>query len=307
MVRVDYIIRKPERLRLAVKGDRLVSGQSNCSRPVFSVGSCIGERIQVYGFDMPFLICPQTHMHLHLMSRGRCDHGFLSGKYDLGRFSCLPCHNCRINLRHCRLLRTEPSADPGFDHSDLMLRDIQGISQDPAHMERHLSRRYHIQSSIGVHICKCTECLHHSLLIRLCVIDAVNYMIAGCKHCFHIPVSAYVVGAEISLIIRTYLTETPPVLLRMYQDRIVLCRMEIQHRLQYLVFDLHQLHGLLHSLFRCAGYNRRRITHEPYSLIQDQAVIRACLRIGLSCKCKSFVWTVLVRQYTFDPRNRLCF
>ena len=66
-----------------------------------------------------------------------------------------------------------------------MLRNIKRISENAADMERHLGRRYNIQPSVCIHICICTKCFHHRLLICFCMVYPIDHMVARCKDCIY--------------------------------------------------------------------------------------------------------------------------
>ena len=121
------------------------------------------------------------------------------------------------------------------------------------------------------------------------MIYTIDHMLTGCKHGINVTCLAYPVGAEVAFIVRPHRTEAPPVILRMYKDGIILCLAEIQNRLQYLIFDLHQLHCPAHRFLRRTRHDCRSIPDEAHPLIQDQPVIGTGLRIGLTCHRKPLV------------------
>ena len=110
-------------------------------------------------------------------------------------------------------------------------------------------------------------------------------------------------GTQISFIVCTYRTLGFPVIFRMDQDRIVLRRMEIQHRFQFLIFYLDKAQSLLYRLFIFSGYDRHRIPPKADSLIQDQAVIGAWLRIGLSSHGKADIRHIFIGIDGLDARH----
>ena len=121
-----------------------MAGQTYGSRAMLTECSGIGQCVQINGLKNSIFIRTQTHMYFHLVTRGRSDLGFIAGVDQLGRFSCLPGYQRRVNLRNHRLLCTKSAADPRLEHTDLRLRDIQRVSYDTAHMERDLRGGCHV-------------------------------------------------------------------------------------------------------------------------------------------------------------------
>ena len=150
-----------------------MSGKSYGCRPMLSIGAGIGKGIKIDGLYDTVFVRTHTDMDFHLMTRGRRDHGFLSGKNDLGRSSGNPGHQCRKNLTDGRLFRSKSSADTRLDHTNFGRRNVQRISYDPSDVERDLGGRNHRQSLEMIHIAVGTEGLHHGLLVCLCVVNLV--------------------------------------------------------------------------------------------------------------------------------------
>ena len=61
-----------------------MAGQPYGGRTVFSVGTGIGQSIEIQYADLPILICTKTDSDLHLVTRGAGDLAFLSGIDQLG-------------------------------------------------------------------------------------------------------------------------------------------------------------------------------------------------------------------------------
>ena len=58
--------------------------------------------------------------------------------------------------------------------------------------------------------------------------------------------------------------------------------MEIEHRLEHLVLHLDQLHRLINAFFVRTGENRHHIAYKAHMAVDNKAVIRTRLRIGLT-------------------------
>ena len=171
-IRIYNIKRKSVCFCMSVKCNRLMSAQTYSCRTVLSICTCIRQRMYIDRSDNTVLIRTCTYCDLHLMTRRRTDHGLISGEDHLGRTSCFPCYDRRINFTDRSLLCAETSADPWLDDTYFRSRDVQCSSHDSSYMERNLSGRQYDQSAEMIHITGCTECLHHGLLIGFCMIRA---------------------------------------------------------------------------------------------------------------------------------------
>ena len=85
---------------------------------MLSIGTGVGKGIKIDGLYNTVFVRTHTDMDLHLMTRRRCDHGFLSGKNDLGRTSGNPGYQCRKNLTDRGLFCTKAPSDTRLDHTD---------------------------------------------------------------------------------------------------------------------------------------------------------------------------------------------
>ena len=122
-----------------------------------------------------------------------------------------------------------------------MITDMERIGDDPAAVEYDLGGADHVEASVSVDRTERPECLHHRLLTCLRVIDMVDHNIALPQYFLDISLSRFVMGAQISLIVRPDRNKTLPVVLRMHQDPVVLRLPEIKERFQDLVLDFNEL------------------------------------------------------------------
>ena len=86
--------------------------------------------------------------------------------------------------------------------ADHGLRDMERIGDDPAAVEYDLGGADHVEASVSVDRTERPECLHHRLLTCLRVIDMVDHNIALPQYFLDISLSRFVMGAQISLIVR---------------------------------------------------------------------------------------------------------
>ena len=114
------------------------------------------------------------------------------------------------------------------------------------------------------------------------MVHAVDNDIAVREDRIDITVAAFIVRAQVALVIRADRCKALPVVLRMHEHRIVLRGVEIEHRLEHLVLHLDQLHRLIHAFFVRTGENRHHIADKAHMAVDNKAVIRTRLRIGLT-------------------------
>ena len=86
---------------------------------MLSIGTCIGQGVQIDCTDFPILHGTDFHMHLHFMAGVARPKGFLSGIHKLARLLQLPCHKGCKDFGTACLLGAKPSADSRLDHLDL--------------------------------------------------------------------------------------------------------------------------------------------------------------------------------------------
>ena len=110
-IRINHIVNKAECLCFSVKRNRFVPGQSDCCRPMFPIGTCVRNGVQINSTDSSIFHSSKFHMHFHLMSRRRSCHAFLTGKNNLTRLLCHPGHICRIDLTDRCLFCSKTSSD----------------------------------------------------------------------------------------------------------------------------------------------------------------------------------------------------
>ena len=152
-------------------------------------------------------------------------------------------------------------------------------------MEHDLGRADDVQAAIGVDLAVGAERFHHGLLARLRVVYMVDDHITIGQNRVNIAIAARIMRAQVAFVVRADRRKALPVVLRVHEHRIVLCRVEIEHRLEHLVLHLDQLHRLIHAFFVRTGQNRDYIAHKAHMTVDNKAVIRAGLRVGLTGLC----------------------
>ena len=282
VIGVHNVTRKAERLGLAVQRNRLMTGQTDRCRAVFAIRAGVGQRVQINAAHDAVLVCAQTDVHFHLMARRGCNLALHAAEDDLGRLFRHPGDKRRIHRADRGLLGAEAAADARFGDAHLAFRDMQCVRHDSAGVEHDLGRADDMQAAVGVDLAVGAEGFHHRLLACLRVVHAVDNDIAVREDRINITVAALVVRAQVAPVVRADRCKALPVVLRMHEHRIVLCGVEIEHRLEHLVLHLDQLHRLIHTFFVRTGENRHHIAYKAHMAVDDKAVIRAGLRISLA-------------------------
>ena len=160
-----------------------------------------------------------------------------------------------------------------------------------------------MQSAIGIDLTIGTKCFHHRLIIRLAVHTFFHDLTALCKGRVKIAPGILLVSHQITVIVCPHRAKRTPVVLRVYEQFIVLCRVKIQHRRQYLIVHLHARQHQIRRLFCLSSNDRHRISHKPYTSVQKQPVIGAGLRIRLSGRRKPLLRYILIGIDSHCPRH----
>ena len=306
-VGVHHVIDKPVGLQVPVQGNGFCPGQSHGGGTVLPVGAGIGKGMDVNGPDPSVGSRPDAHLYLHFMAGGGGGHTLLPGKDQPGRLFGHPGHKGRKYLRHHRLFGAEAAADAGFGHPDPGLGDPQGVGEDPPHMKDDLGGAYHVQSPVGIDAAVGAEGLHHGLLGRQGVIGSLHGHRTVCQHLLHIPFFRTAAGAEISFVVGSHRAEGLPVLLRVDQQFIILGLPEIQQGRQHLVGHFYEFQGFFRRRFCLRGHNGHRISHIADVPVQDQPVIGAGFRVGLSGHGKPLPGHILPGVDRLHPGHPLGF
>ncbi len=135
---------------------------------------------------------------------------------------------------------------------------------------------------VGVDLAVGAEGFHHRLLACLRVIHVVDNNIAVREDRINITVAAFIVRTQVALVIRADRRKALPVVLRMHEHRIVLCGVEIEHRLEHLVLHLTSFIALINAFFVRTGKDGNHITDKAHMTVDNKAVIRTGLRISLT-------------------------
>ena len=285
MVCIYHIADKAEGLGLAVQRDGFVTRQTHSSGAMLAVSAGVGQSVQVDALHDAVSGSAQTDVHLHLVARRRGRLAFHPAEDELGRLFGHPCHKGRVHLADGGLFCTKAAADAGLGDTHHGLWNVQCIGDVAAGMEHDLGRAEHIQPPISINGTIGAEGLHHGLLAGLGVVHMVDDHIAPGQHIVDITIAAFIMSAEVALIVGTHGGKALPVVLRVHKDGVILCGVEIQNSFQHLVVYFDKLERLIYALFIFTGYDSHHISHKADVAVDQQTVVGAGLRVGLAGLC----------------------
>ena len=271
---------------------------------MFSVCTGIGDCVQIDCTDVTVTGSTDFDLHLHLMAWGTIGHTFLTGEGDCSRTSGLHGDDCRENFADSALLCTKTAADTRFDDADAALGHFQSICQDTAYMEWNLCGADNGQSAECVQIGEGGEWFHHGLVVCFGVVGAFQHNIAGSKFSIQITKGKVTLGADISFWFCINWNQCFKIIFRMNNDWIVNRIGIVDECRKYLVGYFDELHRFLGS-FQCFSTdNGNRVTGTADVRVQNQFVIRAEFRIGLTGSGVAAGRNIFISQHTGNARNQ---
>ena len=138
-----------------------------------------------------------------------------------------------------------------------------------------------MQAPIAVHLGVRAEGLHHGLVEGLRVVGALQNDIAVGEHRLNVAVGVSGRAHEVALVVSAQVAEHMPVVLGVHEGGIVLGSAKIQHGIEHVVGHLDARKGRLGSLLVFRSDDRHHVAHVAHMAVDDQAVVGACLRVGL--------------------------
>ena len=285
VVGVHHITDKAESLSLAVQRDGLVTGQTHSSGAMLAVSAGVGQSVQVDALHDAVFGSAQTDVHLHLVARRRSRLAFHTAEDELRGLFGHPSHKGRVYLADGGLFGTKAAANAGLRDTHHRFGDMQCIGDVAAGMENDLGRAEHIQPAVSINGAIGAEGLHHGLLAGLGVVYMVNDHITSGQHSVDVAAAAFIMGAEVALVVSTHGGKAFPVILRVHKDGVILGGVEIQHSFQHLVVNLDKLECLVHALFIFTCYDGHHISHKTNMAVDEQTVVGTGFRVGLTSLC----------------------
>ena len=282
-VRVNHVGRELERFqRTRVQGDGLVPGETHRRPTMLAVRARVRQRRHVERADAPVVVRAKADLDFHFMTRRTAGLGLFSREHAHRGAARLHRDECGIHFAHRGLLRTEAAADARLLNANAALRDAQRVGQDAADVEHDLRGRDHMQAPVAVQLSIRAEGLHHGLVEGLRVIGALQDDVAVGEHRLDVAVGVSGRAHKVAFVVSAQVAEHMPVVLGMHERGIVLGGAEVQHGIEHVVGHLDARKGRLGSLLVFRGDNRHHVAHIAHVAVDNQAVVGACLRIGLS-------------------------
>ena len=138
-----------------------------------------------------------------------------------------------------------------------------------------------MQAPVAVQLSIRAEGLHHGLVEGLRVIGALQDDVAVGEHRLDVAVGVSGRAHKVAFVVSAQVAEHMPVVLGMHERGIVLGGAEVQHGIEHVVGHLDARKGCLGRLLALGRHDSHHIAHIAHMTIDDQAVVGACLRIGL--------------------------
>ena len=138
-----------------------------------------------------------------------------------------------------------------------------------------------MQTPVAVQLGIRAEGLHHGLVEGLRVVGALQDDVAVGEHRLDVAVGVGGRAHEVSLVVSAQVAQHMPVVLGVHEGGIVLGGAEVQHGIEHVVGHLDARKGCLGRLLALGRHDSHYIAHVAHMTIDDQAVVGACLRIGL--------------------------
>jgi len=139
-----------------------------------------------------------------------------------------------------------------------------------------------MQAPVAIQLGVRAEGLHHGLVEGLRVVGALQDDVAVGEHRLHVTVGVGGRTHEVAPVVAPQIAQHMPVILGVHERGIVLSSAEVQHGIEHLVGHLDARKGRLGSLLALGRHDSHHIAHIAHVAVDDQAVVGACLRIGLS-------------------------
>ena len=282
-VRVNHVGRELERFqRTRVQGDGLVPGETHRRPTMLAVRARVRQRRHVERADAPIVVRAKANLDFHLVTRRAAGLGLFSREHAHRGAARLQRDERGIHLAHRGLLRAETAADARLLHANAAFRDAQRMGQDAADVEHDLRGRDHMQAPVAIQLGVRAEGLHHGLVEGLRVVGALQDDVAVGEHRLHVTVGVGGRTHEVAPVVAPQIAQHMPVILGVHERGIVLSGAKIQHGVEHVVGHLDARKGCFGGLLALGRHDSHHIAHIAHMTIDNQAVVGACLRVGLS-------------------------
>ena len=293
-VGVDGVPAKAARLHMVVDGQALVARKADRRGGMLTIGAGVGQRVQVDGRDGAVVHGAQLNGHLHLVARVARGDGLLAGVAAVARTAGLLRHERHEDLAAARLLGAKAATDTRFDDLYLRLRNVERLRDHAAHVEGHLRRGGHRDTSKSVGRREGAEGLHGRGLRGLAGVGAGKDDVTLGERLIKIAKIAGTAAHQVASNVAALREHKGHVALGVDHDVVIERLGKVEQGLEHLVIDLNELERLVGGLLGLGGDDRHLLVLIAHEVLEDQAVVGTRLRIALAGDGKAALGHVLV-------------
>ena len=291
---VDGVPAKAARLHVVVDGQALVTRKADRRGGMLAIGAGVGQRVQVDGRDSAVVHGAQLNGHLHLVARVARGDGLLTGVAAVARTAGLLGDERHEDLAAARLLGAKAAADARLNDLHLRLRDIERLRDHAAHVEGHLRRGGHRDTSKRVGRREGAEGFHGRGLRGLAGVGAGKDDVALGEGLVQVAKVARAAAYQVARDVAALREHKGHVALGVDHDVVIECLGKVEQRLEHLIVDLDELERLIGSLLGLGGDDRHLLVLVTDEVLENQAVVGTRLRIALAGDGKAALGHVLV-------------
>ena len=293
-VGVDDVIGEATCADVVVDRERLVTDEADGRGRMITVGAGVRQRIEVDGRDRAVVHGAKTDAHAHLVASVAARHGLLARVDALAWVAELIGAERGVDLVAAGLLGAESTADAGLDDADAALGNLESDGDLTTDVERHLRGGDHAHAILGVRVGVGAEGLHHRLLGRLGLVDAVDDDVRLLERALEITVLGDLVADEVALEVLAHGHIGADVILVMNDRGVVERLLEVENGGENLVVDLDEAHGGVDGELIRANHDGNLVADVAHGAVEDHRVVRAHLTEALAGKRVAHLGNVLV-------------
>ena len=279
---------------MVIDGQALVARQADRRGGVLAVRAGVGQRVQIDGRDGAVVHGAQLNGHLHLVTRVARSDGLLAGVTAIARTASLLGHERYEDLAATRLLGAKAAADARLNDLHLRLRNVERLRDHAAHVEGHLRRGGHRDTSKRVGRREGAEGFHGRGLRGLAGVGALKDDVTLGEGLVQVAKIAGTAADQVARNIAALREHKGHIALGVDHDVVIECLGKVEQRLEHLVIDLDELECLVGGLLGLGGDNRHLLVLVAHEVLEDQAVVGTRLRIALAGDGKAALGHVLV-------------
>ena len=297
---VDGVPAKAARLHMVIDGQALVARQADRRGGVLAVRAGVGQRVQIDGRDGAVVHGAQLNGHLHLVTRVARSDGLLAGVTAIARTASLLGHERYEDLAATRLLGAKAAADARLNDLHLRLRNVERLRDHAAHVEGHLRRGGHRDTSKRVGRREGAEGFHGRGLRGLAGVGALKDDVALGEGLIQVAKIAGTAAHQVASNVAALWEHKGHVALGVDHDVVIERLGKVEQGLEHLIVDLDELERLIGGLLGLGGDDRHLLVLVTDEVLENQAVVGTRLRIALAGDGKTALGHVLVRVDAHD-------